>query len=67
VLIAIGNSGDAGLAASARHSLEDPSALVRGAAVWALQRLLAEADFSTLSRQHLPREVDDGVRAEWQA
>jgi epoxyqueuosine reductase len=67
VLIAIGNSGDADLAASARHSLEDPSALVRGAAVWALQRLLADADFSALSRRHLPREVDDGVRAEWQA
>ena len=32
-----------------------------------LQRLLAGADFSALSRQHLPREADDAVRAEWQA
>ncbi|MBN9554160.1 MAG: tRNA epoxyqueuosine(34) reductase QueG [Alphaproteobacteria bacterium] len=67
VLIAIGNSGDADLAAPARHSLEDPSALVRGAAVWALRRLLADADFSALSRRHLPCEGDDAVRAEWQA
>jgi epoxyqueuosine reductase len=67
VLIAIGNSGDADLAAPARHSLEDSSALVRGAAVWALRRLLADADFSALSRRHLPREGDDAVRAEWQA
>src|SRR5499426_3086716 len=40
VLIAIGNSGDAALAAGALRLLADPSALVRGAAVWALGRLL---------------------------
>ena len=39
VLIAIGNSGEADLAASAEALLGDESALVRGAAVWALRRL----------------------------
>ena len=39
VLIAIGNSGDAALAAEAERLLDDPSPLVRGAAVWALGRL----------------------------
>ncbi|KAH2821313.1 hypothetical protein KXV85_002845, partial [Aspergillus fumigatus] len=36
VLIAIGNSGDAALAAEAERLLDDASPLVRGAAVWAL-------------------------------
>ena len=39
VLIAIGNSGDAALAADAERLLDDASPLVRGAAVWALSRL----------------------------
>src|SRR4029079_10666033 len=39
VLIAIGNSGDAALAGEAERLLSDASALVRGAAVWALGRL----------------------------
>ena len=38
VLIAIGNSGDAALAAEAERLLDDASPLVRGAAVWALGR-----------------------------
>ena len=40
VLIAIGNSGDAALAEEARRLLDDQSALVRGAAVWALGQLV---------------------------
>ena len=36
VLIAIGNSGEAGLAVEAERLLDDESPLVRGAAVWAL-------------------------------
>ena len=39
VLIAIGNSGDAALAREAERLLDDPSPLVRGAAVWALAQL----------------------------
>src|SRR5262249_12021506 len=40
VLIAIGNPGDTALAPEARRLLADPSALIRGAAIWALSRLL---------------------------
>ena len=43
VLIAIGNSGDARLAAEAERLLDDASPLVRGAAVWALGRLDRDA------------------------
>ena len=39
VLYAVGNSGDAGMAAIARERLHDPSAVVRDAAQWAVQRL----------------------------
>ena len=43
VLIAIGNSGEAELAAEAERLLDDPAPQVRGAAVWALQRLAPDA------------------------
>jgi epoxyqueuosine reductase len=39
VLIAIGNSGDAGLVETARRCLDDASPLVRESAVWALAQL----------------------------
>lgn len=39
VLIAIGNSGDAALAASAKALLDDPTEVVRNAARWALEQL----------------------------
>ena len=43
VLIAIGNSGDRSLARMRkRHAADDDSPLVRGAAVWALSRLLPQ-------------------------
>ncbi len=43
-LVAIGNSGDAGLAPVARARLDDPSPVVRDAAAWALRRLAVAAD-----------------------
>ena len=67
VLIAIGNSGDPALAQEAEKSLDDPSALVRGAAVWALQQLLPEAEFGTLAHKHSAREKDESVLQEWRA
>ncbi len=66
VLIAIGNSGDANLAKQAEHLLDDPSPLVRGAAVWALGELDRGAA-AGLRAQHFDREMDDGVRDEWRA
>ncbi|HEY6024117.1 MAG TPA: tRNA epoxyqueuosine(34) reductase QueG [Pseudolabrys sp.] len=65
VLIAIGNSGDISLAAEAKRLLDDASPLVRGAAVWALSRLLPREKFSALSRRN--RETDAAVREEWTA
>lgn len=65
VLIAIGNSGDAALADEARRLLEDESALVRGAAVWALGQLVPRDEFETMRATAIARERDDGVREEW--
>ena len=65
VLIAIGNSGDAALAEPARSALDDPSPLVRGAAVWALSRLLPKDEFTRLAKDRAARESDATVRAEW--
>ncbi len=61
VLIAIGNSGDAALASEAERLLDDASPLVRGAAVWALSRLLPRVQFAALRRS----DTDDAVNAEW--
>jgi len=67
VLIAIGNSGDPGLAQVARARLADASPLVRAMAVWALSRLLGGASYSHLRDVHRPNEADEQVRAEWNA
>ncbi len=64
VLIAIGNSGDATLAAEAERLLDDASPLVRGAAVWALGRLDA-GRFNALAHARRVTESDAEVRAEW--
>jgi epoxyqueuosine reductase len=39
VLYAIGNSGDTGLIPAAERLLDDPDAVVRDAALWAVARL----------------------------
>jgi epoxyqueuosine reductase len=65
VLIAIGNSNDPGLATEAEHLLHDQSALVRGAAVWALSQLLGREEFAALAVKAKDREADESVRAEW--
>jgi epoxyqueuosine reductase len=65
VLIAAGNSGDAGLLAQIEPLLADPSALVRGAAVWAFRRLAPFAMVESVRTAHLPGETDPEVRDEW--
>ena len=64
VLTAIGNSGTPQLAASAQALLRDDSPLVRGAAVWALSRLLPREELAQLREA---RETDASVIAEWDA
>jgi epoxyqueuosine reductase len=63
VLIAIGNSGDAALSQEAERLLDDASPLVRGAAVWALSRLLPREKLAELKKSDSDASVDD----EWAA
>jgi epoxyqueuosine reductase len=65
VLIAAGNSGECGLVAPCRELLADASPLVRGAAIWALSRLMSSGDFVQLADEHRPREADVSVAEEW--
>jgi epoxyqueuosine reductase len=65
VLIAIGNSREASLAAEAKRLLTDPSPLVRAMAVWALSKLVDAPGFATLASQYRPQETDADVREEW--
>src|SRR3954451_20572426 len=65
VLIAIGNSGDTTLTAQAERLLTDASALVRGAAVWALSQLLPAEEFATRAANAMSGELDASVREEW--
>ena len=62
VLIAIGNSGDAALAAEAERLLGDASPLVRGAAVWALARLDRGALRAAFRHARLARERRERAR-----
>ncbi|MER8375322.1 tRNA epoxyqueuosine(34) reductase QueG [Mesorhizobium sp. M1406] len=65
VLIAAGNSGDTALAVSVRALLDDASPLVRGAAIWALARLVPYAEYSERAAAGLKAENDEAVRDEW--
>ncbi|WP_136657721.1 tRNA epoxyqueuosine(34) reductase QueG [Nitratireductor sp. XY-223] len=64
VLIACGNSADPSLADICRRNLDDDSPEVRGAAVWALSRLLGPDALASL-RARAADESDDTVRDEW--
>jgi epoxyqueuosine reductase len=64
VAVAIGNSGSARLTASLLPLLDDPSALVRGAAIWALARL-DPARFAGEKAQRRAKEHDSTVIEEW--
>ncbi|TPM35614.1 tRNA epoxyqueuosine(34) reductase QueG [Mesorhizobium sp. B2-3-4] len=65
VLIAAGNSGDAALAAAVRALLGDDSPLVRGAAIWALARLVPETEYRERAANGLETENNAAVREEW--
>ncbi len=64
VLIAIGNSGDAALSSEAEAHLDDAAPEVRGAAVWALQRLKPERVLE-IEGSRRAQEDDPDVRSEW--
>lgn len=67
VLIAVGNSGKKDLAGEATRLLGDPSPIVRGAAVWALSRLVDKREFDALAASHEANEREPSVRDEWAA
>jgi epoxyqueuosine reductase len=64
VLIAIGNSADQALAGEAERLLADASALVRGAAIWALGRLDRDR-LGAIAPARRAAEDDPTVEAEW--
>jgi epoxyqueuosine reductase len=63
VLIAIGNSGDAGFVPLVRARLDDGAPLVRGAAAWALSRLDRAAAIT--ARHAHSADTDASVMEEW--
>ena len=65
VLVAAGNSGDAGLIETVRALARDAAPLVRGAAVWALSRLLPQDAFKALAQAALAEETEPDICAEW--
>ena len=66
VLVAAGNSGSRALVERCRDLLADTSPLVRGAAAWALSRLLGRQEFEQLATKALSSETEPMVRNEWQ-
>ena len=66
VLYAIGNSDNPALVPATKARLDDASPLVRGAAVWALGRLLPRPELLELARAHAGAETDPDVRVEWE-
>jgi epoxyqueuosine reductase len=67
VAIALGNSGAAAAPAALLPLLDDASATVRGAAIWALSQLLPADRFAALRDDRLGQEADPTVRDEWLA
>lgn len=65
VLIAAGNSGDSSLDNAVRALLSDASPLVRGAAVWALSRLVPASEFAKRAAAAVKAESDEAVQREW--
>ncbi len=64
VLIAAGNSDDAGFIGQCLVLAGDPSPVVRGMAIWALKRLMTEDDFTRFAKAR-GAEDDPEVREEW--
>ena len=65
VMIAIGNSGDRSLIATARSGIETDSPLVRAMAVWAFGRLASAAEIHAAALRFAPEERDAAVLEEW--
>jgi len=64
VLIAAGNSGDRSFVDQCRRLSVDASPTVRGMAIWALKRLMSEAEFAMFAAARAPDD-DAEVENEW--
>jgi epoxyqueuosine reductase len=64
VLIAAGNSGDRSFVGECRRLSVDASPTVRGMAIWALKRLMSEAEFAMFAEER-GAEDDAEVKNEW--
>ena len=67
VLIALGNTGDDAAIPVVETLLDDRAPVVRGAAVWALSRLVSREEFAQRRDVRLPAETDGDVQSEWQS
>ena len=67
VLIAIGNSGEKSLSRKTISKLKDQSPLVRGAAIWALHKLLEKDEFDRIKATYMGYETDQTVKSEWES
>jgi epoxyqueuosine reductase len=67
VLIALGNSCDSAAVPTVEALLGDPAPVVRGAAVWALSRLVSGEDFAREKAARQSTEIDPDVQNEWQS
>ncbi len=65
VLVAIGNSGQTSLAGAALDRLGDEDPRIRGAAVWALARLVGREAFAAIAAARAGGESDAEVAQEW--
>lgn len=65
VLIAAGNSEIKTFIPACRTLVCDPSSVVRGAAVWALSRLMEPQDFALLAGKMRGEELEPEVQSEW--
>jgi epoxyqueuosine reductase len=65
VMIAIGNSGERRLIASAQGALSAQSPLVRAMAVWALARLTTRDELAALATRFMAGEGDAATLEEW--
>ena len=65
-VVAAGNSDSAALVESVLRLLDDPSPIVRGAAVWALARL-DQKRWEAEAAKRVAAEADTSVREEWAA
>lgn len=65
VLIACGNSGNAGLTNAVKGHIVSAHVVIRASAIWALSQIMPTHEFMALAAQCRPSEDHEDVVAEW--